>query len=153
EEENGIPVRWSKLATVTERVYEHRGLEIGSDHWYQIRAVVGNRTSDWVSFHAVAKDTVPPAVPTQFSMYGTLEGIGVQFTPPGDDDLAYVEVHLSKNPNFTPSTGGDPGDWDGETRTLYDRLAAPTNVGRYDFPAETVLYGRLVAVDSSGNRS
>lgn len=144
---------WAPLATTSERYYEHTGLELGSTHWYRLRAVTAGRASDWVMFTGVAKDTIPPAAPTDFSMHGTLEGIGVQFTPPSDEDLAYVEVHLSKTANFVPAAEGDPGEWDGETYTLYDRLAAPTNVGRYDFEPGTTLYGRLVAVDTSGNRS
>lgn len=93
------------------------------------------------------KDTTPPIQPSTPVVVPGLKVLQVTWNGKdvnGDSmeaDFRYVEVHIGTNATFTPST-----------TTLVDRLLGAGSTALYldDF---TIKYIRLVAVDSSGNKS
>lgn len=98
--------------------------------------------------HLTANDTnappTPPA-PVATAFIGTIKwewnGLGaLGETMPSD--FSHAEFHVSTVNNFTESAA-----------TLYDTLAGPGAVAQTNAAYGTTYYGRLVLVDTSGNKS
>jgi len=121
--------------------------------WIDVRigaADVAGNFSGWSSTvtHLTANDTgappTPPA-PIATAFIGTIKwewnGLGA-LGEPMPADFSHAEFHVSTVNNFTESSA-----------TLYDTLPGPGAVAQTNAAYGTTYYGRLVLVDTSGNKS
>lgn len=89
--------------------------------------------------HIAAKDTVPPALPTDFTVTPGLTSLWLSWVNPSDPDLAYVEIFEAEvnDPLQAVSIAYSIGN-------SFPRTGLPNEVERFYF---------LRAVDTSGNAS
>lgn len=93
--------------------------------------------------HTTVKDTVPPATPTGLTATASFQNIFLEWDNPSDSDLASVEIweRLAASGSFT----------------MVDTVNAnPSAKGRYTrsgLANNQTAYFRIIAVDTSGNKS
>lgn len=142
---------WTLAAKTADTFAHFSGVRPGA--WIDVRLgatdLAGNFSgwSDTVS-HLTATDTdapPKPATPTLTAFIGSIQinisGLG-SFGEAMPADFSHFEVHVSTVNNFTPSAG-----------TLYDTVPGAAGIAFTPAPYGTTQYVRIIAVDTSGNKS
>lgn len=127
------------------------GFTSGISYDFRVRAVdeSGNRSAWSATVTSVAPfDTVPPSSPSMPTVDSYLGTLRISWDGTDDvgagmpDDFKHVEVHVSAVNDFTPSES-----------TVVDYLPAAGKSVVSGLTYGTPYYAKLVAVDTSGNRS
>lgn len=136
-------------------------LPVGTAFESQIRAVDrGGNQGAWslLSIWTTSEDDIPPTQPAAPTVAGNPVSIQVSHnlgmnqggTFNLENDLAYLEVHVSSDNNFFP----DATTMVGHLRANKGMMAAQTPaVGTFTIPQIDMVYVKVVAVDLGGNRS
>lgn len=128
-----------------------RNLEPESEWSVRLRAVdTSKNASAWSDSTTItaAADSIAPSTPSRPVLTSRLGVITITWDGKNsvaaamEDDLAYVEVHLSTSTGFTPSAS-----------TKVDQMAGAASVVWGPATFGTTYYVKFVAVDTSGNSS
>ena len=121
--------------------------EVAAFTYYEVRVCATDQsgnTSDYTTLDAnslirTAKDTTPPATPTNVTIGSALKSVFLDWTNPSDKDLAYINIYRNTTNNFSTST---------LITNVYGASYTDTTTSQ-----GTTYYYWLKAVDFSGNES
>lgn len=148
-------VPWGETSTI---IHE---LPVGTGFDSRIRAVdKGNNQGEWSATETwvTSEDNIPPSPPAAPVVAGSAIAIQVIHemgmasggTFNLESDLAYLDVHYSLDEGFTPSDVNLAG----RLRANKGMMSAGTAaIGTFPIPETDAVYVKVVAVDTSGNRS
>lgn len=136
-------------------------LAAGTNYDFRIRAIdSGNNTSNWSAntVQTTAVDSIPPSVPNAPTLAGSLLAIQVTHnmgkasggTFNLENDLAHLEVHAEYEPLFSPSSTTLLGNLRANRGMMSAHAPA---VATFNVPNTAAVYVKVVAVDTSGNKS
>lgn len=132
---------------------------VESDTTYDVkvyaRDLAGNLSAPVTTSISVGTDVTPPAVPSGVTITGGANGGGtgilfITWTPHTESDFSHVEVHSSTTNNFTPSAATKYLEISGSNAAV---LKAHNGTSMTSFGYTTTVYIKLIAVDTSGNKS
>lgn len=142
---------WTDNRSTEVRDVTIRGLPVERIVDVRVRAVTGKgKRGPWkVADVLTARDNTPPPVPTKPTLKGTVRGAAVRWdgafagNEPVPDDFRHVIAEMSLDPAFPPSSIIQAGFLPEAGQTA----VSPVGTGPF------TIYGRLVSIDHSGNRS
>lgn len=150
-----LNIPWGDTSTVI------HGLPVGTEFSSRIRLVdAGGNEGAWSANETwiTSQDNIPPSTPAAPVVAGSAIAIQVIHTlgkASGgtfnlENDLAHLEIHYSLDNNFFPDSNSLAGMLRADQTMISAQTAA---VASFPIPETDAVYVKVVAVDTSGNRS